>query len=59
MAKKQKVNPVKQETEYIAFLEKRLSSKNFKNNVSEEEVNKTKLKLDKAKLKLRLLTGKL
>lgn len=54
-----RVNPIKQETDYIAFLEKRIKSKNFKANVSAAEFDKTKLKLDKAKLKLRLLTGKI
>lgn len=58
MAKKTKINPIKQETEYIAFLEKRLASKNFRNNVSDDEYEKTKLKLSKARLKYRLLTGK-
>ena len=48
--------PTKKDIElYIAFLEKRLASKNFKNNVSEEEFNKTKNKLAKEKLKLKLL----
>jgi len=57
-AGKKKINPIKQEADYVAFLSKRVNSKNFKNNVSEEEFAKTKEKLEKAKLKLRLLTGK-
>ena len=48
---------IKQEEEYVAFLEKRLASKNYKSNVSEEEYNKTKAKLEKARLKLRLLNS--
>lgn len=46
---------IKHETEYVSFLEKRLGSKNFQNNVSEEEFEKTKGKLKKAKLVLRML----
>jgi len=42
--------------QYIEFLEKRLKSKNYKNNVSEEEYNKTKEKYDKAKSRLKLLS---
>ena len=57
--KKPKVNPIKQETEYIEFLTKRINSKNYKANSTAEEFEKTKAKLEKAKLKLRLLTGKL
>ncbi len=52
-----KSQQIKQETDYISFLEKRLASQNFKNNVSEDEYDKTKSKLDKARLKLRLLKG--
>jgi len=44
------------ELEYVEFLRKRLTSDNFKANVSEEEFNKTKLKYDKAKLKLKMMT---
>jgi len=39
-----------QRKEYISFLEKRLNSKNYKNNVSKEEYEKTKDKLKKEKL---------
>jgi hypothetical protein len=45
---------LKQHKNYIEFLEKRLNSKNYKANVSEEEYNKTKEKLDKARLVLKL-----
>jgi hypothetical protein len=40
--------------EFITFLEKRVQSKNFKENVSEEEYSKTVEKLKKARLKLKL-----
>lgn len=46
---------IKQEEDYIAFLEKRLGSENYKRNVSSEEFDKTKEKLKKAKLVLRML----
>lgn len=46
---------IKQEEDYIAFLEKRLNSVNYKNNVSSEEFEKTREKLKKAKLVLRML----
>jgi hypothetical protein len=46
---------LKQEQDYVAFLKKRLESKNYKKNVSSEEYEKTKAKYDKAKFKLRLL----
>lgn len=48
---KKKVDPLKQQSDYIAFLEKRLASENFKKNVSKEEYEKTKKKLEKEKLK--------
>ena len=48
---------VKQEEDYIAFLEKRLASKNFKANVSNEEFDKTAEKLKKARLVLKILTN--
>lgn len=40
---------------YISFLEKRINSKNYKSNVSPEEFEKTKEKLKKERLKLKLL----
>jgi len=46
---------IKHEEEYIAFLERRLKSANFKKNVSLEEYEKTEQKLKKAKLVLRML----
>lgn len=46
---------IKQEQDYIAFLEKRLNSENYKKNVSKEEYAKTQEKLKKAKLVLRIL----
>lgn len=52
---KKKPSRLEQEKNYIAFLEKRLASKNFRNNVSKEEVGKTEQKLKKAKLVLKLL----
>jgi len=45
---------LKQHKDYITFLQKRLDSKNYKANVSEEEYKKTKDKLAKAKLVLKL-----
>lgn len=53
-----KAQEINQEIGYIAFLEKRLGSKNFHNNVTVEEVEKTKEKLKKARFRLRLLEGK-
>lgn len=41
---------VKQRQDYIKFLEKRLNSANFKNNVSSEEFDKTAEKLKKEKM---------
>jgi hypothetical protein len=49
---------IKQEEDYLAFLKKRLESKNFKNNVTKEEFDKTKAKYDKAKLVLKILLQK-
>ena len=47
----------KQREDYITFLEKRINSKNYKNNVSAAEFEKTKEKLDKERLKLKLLVN--
>lgn len=56
---KKKVTTLEQriefEEKYVEFLQKRLASKNFKENVSKEEYDKTKYKYDKAKLKLKML----
>jgi hypothetical protein len=46
---------IKHEEDYIAFLEKRLNSSNFKKNVDDEEYKKTQEKLKKAKLVLKIL----
>jgi hypothetical protein len=43
------------EQEYVAFLKKRLDSKNYKANVTPEEYAKTKEKYEKAKFKLKML----
>ena len=48
---------IKHEEEYIAFLEKRLKSENFKKNVSKEEYTKTQEKLKKARLVLKILNA--
>ncbi len=58
MAKKKpnnKKSEIEQEEGYIAFLEKRLASENYKANATPEEVEETKEKLKKAKLKLRFM----
>lgn len=47
-----------QDLDYLFFLEKRLNSENFKNNVSEEEYNSTKDKFKKMKSRYKLLYGK-
>ena len=46
---------IKQEEDYIAFLEKRLNSENYKKNVSADEYSKTQEKLKKARLVLKIL----
>lgn len=51
---KQKIT-LQHQTEYISFLEKRLASTNYKSNVSKEEFEKTKQKLDKARLVMKVL----
>lgn len=53
--KRNKQSSIEHEEDYVLFLRKRLNSENFKNNVEKEEYKKTKLKYDKAKLKLRML----
>jgi hypothetical protein len=53
--KNKKENPIKHEEKYVEFLRKRLKSKNFKSNVSSEEFEKTELKYDKAKLKVKMM----
>jgi hypothetical protein len=54
MSKKNKPNK-KEDLDYKLFLEKQLNSKNYKNAVSEEEYLKTKAKLEKVKLRIKLL----
>lgn len=54
MSKKKK-DPVAETEQYITFLEKRLKSKSFKENVSKEEFEKTQEKYKKAKLRLKIL----
>jgi hypothetical protein len=46
---------IKKEEEYMEFLKKRLDSKNYKANVTEEEYAKTKAKYEKVKLVLKLM----
>lgn len=55
---KNKVEEIKHEEEYMAFLRKRLDSNNYKANETPEEYAKTKEKYDKVKFRLRLLKGK-
>lgn len=52
---KRKQVTLKQRQEYIEFLEKRLASSNYKNNVSESEYKKTEEKLKKEKLLVKML----
>lgn len=57
--REKKARDKRAETEqYVAFLEKRLASKNYRANVSDEEYQATKKKLDKARLVLKMLTPK-
>ncbi len=53
--KKNKQQELKETNEYVAFLEKRLASKNYKANVSAEEYEACKDKLKKARFRLKLL----
>ena len=57
--KKKKQISKKQELDdhlkYIEFLKKRLASKNYKANSTDEEYSKTKAKYDKAKLILKFM----
>lgn len=46
---------LKHEQEYLEFLRKRITSPNFKANVSAEEFDATKKKYDKAKLKVNMM----
>lgn len=59
MAKKMtKAQEIAHEEKYVDFLKKRLESKNFKANASPDEIEKTKVKYDKAKFRLKILKGK-
>ena len=55
----QKRDPIQTETEYVAFLKRRLDSDNYKANSTPEEIAITKKKYDKAKLKLKFLKDKI
>jgi hypothetical protein len=46
---------IEHEENYVEFLKKALTSERFKSNVSEEEFEKTKVKYDKAKFRLKTL----
>lgn len=52
---KSKLDQVKHEEDYVAFLRKQLDSDNYKVNSTPEEYKKTMFKYDKAKLKLKFL----
>lgn len=49
------VDRIKHEQDFIAFLEKRLASNNYKTNATPEEYAKTEAKLKKARLVLKIL----
>lgn len=53
--KKKQDNSIEREEQYVEFLRKRLASENFKANESQEEIDKTKRKYDKAKLKFNMM----
>jgi len=53
--KKVERNSLEEHKLYVEFLKKRVQSSNYKNNVSNEEFEKTKSKYDKAKLKLKFM----
>jgi len=55
MKTKTQHNPIKHEEEYVEFLRRRLTSKHFLENASKEEIEKTKAKYKKAKLKLKMM----
>lgn len=50
-----KKNDLIQLEEYVIFLKKRIESKNYKANVTPEEFEKTKIKYDRAKFRLKVL----
>jgi len=53
--KKKKLTPREHETQYVAFLKKRLESKNFLANAKPEEIEETKKKYERAKFKLKMM----
>jgi hypothetical protein len=53
--KKNKKPQIDMDREYLAFLKKRLNSKNYKSAVSKEEYADTKRKYENVKLKIKLL----
>lgn len=53
--KKSQKTDLQREEEYVEFLRRRLESKNFLSNESKEEIEKTKKKYNKAKLKLKMM----
>ena len=53
--KKNKKSQIDMDRDYLAFLKKRLESKNYKAAVSKEEYEKTKRKYENVKLKIKLL----
>jgi len=55
MNKKNQKTDLQREEEYVEFLRKRLASDHFRQNESKEEIEKTKKKYDKAKLKLKMM----
>ena len=56
MAKKlTKAQQIEHEEKYVEFLRVRLASENYKANVTQEEYDKTKVKYDRAKFRLRLM----
>ena len=58
MKKRSLKEQILHEEEYLKFLEKKLSSKNFKANVSSEEFSETEQKFKKSKLVLKMLKSK-
>lgn len=56
--KKKKKTELEQLTEYIAFLENRVASENYKAAVTQEEFDKTKEKLKNARFRLKVMQPK-
>jgi hypothetical protein len=55
--KNTKQDLISQEEKYVAFLKKRINSKNYQKTVSKEVLEKDKQSYENAKLKLRVLKG--